>query len=322
MDVQMLRQADDVLSKCGRPVAPSGASAVCLRRKIPIQVVFTAAPGSTSQTITKEISGETTFLLRSISATSSAATALLIQIQLPDGRFLLSNLADVLTFAGYGSWRWLLSEELECPPGTKITVTLVDQNVLVAQPIMLLFEGADRYLLRSARPGGQRLASDLPRYRRSPNQNIMAPCWMAGEGPETPSGYVDEQFTYISTVFAQSVTATDLTGTIPMPVDWNSDFLCRRLGFYQPPSDLTVTAPGLFLGRLRDSSGYALMDDYVDIVGLLNGAPLPGHDWRIARGGQVFLDVQLVGATGTGNVYLQAFLFGVRRYNRVRGVAA
>ena len=167
MDVQMLRQADDVLSKCGRPVAPSGASAVCLRRKIPIQIVFTAAPGSTSQTITKEISGETTFLLRSISATSSAATALLIQIQLPDGRFLLSNLADVLTFAGYGSWRWLLSEELECPPGTKITVTLVDQNTLVAQPIMLLFEGADRYLLRSARPGGQRLASDLPRYRRT-----------------------------------------------------------------------------------------------------------------------------------------------------------
>jgi hypothetical protein len=133
---------------------------------------------------------------------------------------------------------------------------------------------------------------------------------------------VDEQFTYISTVFAQSVTATDLTGTISMPVDWNSDFLCRRLGFYQPASDVTVTAPGLFLGRLRDSSGYALMDDYVDIVGLLNGAPLPGHDWRIARGGQVFLDVQLVGATGTGNVYLQAFLFGVRRYNRVRGVAA
>ena len=138
----------------GGSVAPSGASAVCLRRKIPIQIVFTAAPGSTSQTITKEISGETTFLLRSISATSSAATALLIQIQLPDGRFLLSNLADVLTFAGYGSWRWLLSEELECPPGTKITVTLVDQNTVVAQPIMLLFEGADRSYCAARGPVG------------------------------------------------------------------------------------------------------------------------------------------------------------------------
>jgi hypothetical protein len=321
MDVQMLRQADQVLSKCGRPIAPAGASAVCLERRIPIQVVFTAPPASASQTITKEISGETTFLLRAISTTSTAATALLVQIQLPDGRFLLSNLADVLTFAGYGSWRWLLSEELECPPGTKITVTLVDENVLVAQPIMLLFEGADRFFVRSARPGPQRLASDLARYRRSPNQNIMAPCWMAGEGPETPSGYEDEQFTYISALFSQSVTAADLTGTISVPIDWGSDFLCRRLGFVQTV-DGTVTAPGVFLGRLRDSSGYALMDDYVDLVGILNGAPLPGKDWRVARGGQIFIDLQLAGATGTGNAYFQVFLFGVRRYNRIGRAAA
>ena len=312
MDVQLLKQADVVLSKCGRPVAPLGMSAVCLYRGIPIQAVFPVTPASASQTITREISGDTTFLLRAISTTSSAATALSVQIQLPDGRFLLSNLADVLTFAGYGSWRWLLTEELECPPGTKITVTLVDQNPTVAQPVMLLFEGADRYLLRSARGGAPRLASDLPRYRISENQNIMAPCSMAGEGPETPDGYQDEEFTYVSDLFTQDVAGTNLTGTLNIPIDQGSDFLCRRLAFQQTV-DATVVLPGLFLVRMRDSSGYALMDDYLDLIGLLNGAPLPGKDWRIAAGGQIFIDVQLAGATGTGNAYLTAYLEGVRR---------
>ena len=81
MDVQFLRQADMVLSKCGRPVAPAGMSAVCFYRGIPVQAVFPIAPAALSQTITKEISGDTTFLLRAISMTSAALTALRIQIQ-------------------------------------------------------------------------------------------------------------------------------------------------------------------------------------------------------------------------------------------------
>ena len=327
-DVSLLRQADQVLSKCGRAIAPAGMSAVCFPRGIPIQAVFPVTPSSLSQTITREISGDTTFLLRAISTTSSATTALSIQIQLPNGRFLLSNLADVLTFAGYGSWKYLLTEDLECPPGTKITVTLVDTNTIVAQPIMLLFEGADRYLLKrtlmfnSAWKGGlgegpPRLASDLPRYRINANQNIMAPCWMGGEGPETPLGYQDEEFTYCSEAdplhpqFSIAVTATNPTGTLSIPIDQATDFLAYRLMFKQTV-DGTVTLPGLFLGRMRDSSGYALMDDYLDLVGILNGAELP-KGWRIEKGGQILIDVELVGATGTGNAYLVAWLKGVRR---------
>ena len=316
-DVSLLRQADQVLSKCGRAIAPVGMSAVCFPRGIPIQAVFPVTPNSLSQTITREISGDTTFLLRAISTTSSATTALSIQIQLPNGRFLLSNLADVLTFAGYGSWRYLLTEDLECPPGTKITVTLVDTNTAVAQPIMLLFEGADRYLLKGGHSGRPELASDLPRYRMNANQNIMAPCWMGGEGPETPLGYQDEEFTYCSEVdplhpqFSIAVTATNPTGTLSIPIDQATDFLAYRLMFQQTV-DGTVTLPGLFLGRMRDSSGYALMDDYLDLVGILNGAELP-KGWRIEKGGQVLIDVELVGATGTGNAYLVAWLKGVRR---------
>jgi hypothetical protein len=81
---------------------------------------------------------------------------------------------------------------------------------------------------------------------------------------------------------------------------------------FQQTVDGTVTLPGLFLGRMRDSSGYALMDDYLDLVGILNGAELP-KGWRIEKGGQVLIDVELVGATGTGNAYLVAWLKGVRR---------
>jgi hypothetical protein len=313
MDVQLLKQADIVLSKCGRPIAPQGTSAVCFYRGIPIQAIFPTAPTAASQTITREISGDTTFLLRAISCTSGATTALLVQIQLPNGRFLISNLAQALTFAGYGSWRYHFSEELECPPGTKITVSLVDENPLVAQPIMLLFEGADRYLLKGGHGGRQALVSDLPRYRISGAQNILAPCWMAGEGPVTPQGFRDEEFTYVSDVFTMDVNATDLTGTVSIPIDHDSDFLCRRIAFQQA-TDIRVNTPGLWLGRMRDSSGYALMDDYLDLIGMLNGAPMPGKPWRIEKGGQVFIDVQLVGAAGTGNVYLTVFMEGVRRY--------
>ena len=67
MDVQLLKQADVVLSKCGRPIAPEGMSAVCFPRGIPIQVVFPVGPATPGQVVTKEISGDTTFLLRAIS---------------------------------------------------------------------------------------------------------------------------------------------------------------------------------------------------------------------------------------------------------------
>ena len=310
-DVRLLKQADVVLSKCGRPIAPHGMSAVPFDRGIPIQAVFPVPPVSMSQEITREISGDATFLLRAISCTSGFTTALRIQIQLPDGRFLISNLADVLTFAGYGSWRYHISEGVECPPGTKITVTLLDQNPTVAQPISLLFEGIDRYLLKGWRGGTQQLASALPRYLTSENQNIMAPCWMFGAGPDTPDGFEDEDFWYVSDQLAMSSAATNLAGTLPIPIDAGSDFLCREMAFLQT-ADRGVT-PGLWLGRLRDSSGYALMDDYLDLIGILNGAPMPGKLWRIAANGEVFVDVQLVGSAGQGNVYLTVYLHGVRR---------
>jgi hypothetical protein len=318
IETRLLQQADVVLSKCGRPIAPSGMSAVCFYRGIPVQAVFPVAPTALSQTITKEISGDTTFLLRAISTTSGLGTALRIQIQMPSGRFLISNLADVLTLAGYGSWRFHFSEELECPPGTKITVTLLDTNAAAAQPIMLLFEGADRYLLKGGHGGRPQLASDLPRYRLSAPQNILAPCSMAGLGPETPAGFTDEEFIYCSDHdteglgYAIDVNAASLSGTLSIPMDQGSDFLCRRLSFVQT-ADAGVTLPGLWLGRMRDSSGYALMDDYLDLIGILNGAPMPGKDWFIRRGGEVFVDVRLVGATGQGNVYLTVYMEGVRR---------
>ena len=317
MDVQLLKQADVVLSKCGRPIAPEGMSAVCFPRGIPIQVVFPVGPATPGQVVTKEISGDTTFLLRAISSTSSAATALSLQIQLPDGHFLFSNLVAVLTFSGYGSWRYLFSEPVECPPGSKITVTFLDQNIAAAQPIMLLFEGADRYYIRGGHGGRQQLASDLPRYRIGENQNIMAPCWMAGQGPETPQAFSDAQFHYASNLsneppYTQDVATAPFTGTLSLAIDYQTDFLCRSMSFLST-ADGTVTNPGIWLGRVRDSSGYALMDDYLDLIGILNGAPMPGKDWHIRRGGQVFIDVDLVGATGTGNVYLTVFMEGVRR---------
>jgi hypothetical protein len=215
MDTKLLRQADYVLSRCGRPVRacwPVGgvhpdrlsAAGRCAGR----------LPGNG---VTKEVEGDATFCLRAISSTVSASTALYVQIQLPNGRFLINTLMDITQIAGYGSYRFLFSRELPCPPGSKIQITFDTSTpgAAEAQPIVLLFEGAYAYYFRS---DGRRAfnleeyASELPRYLGTTGQNILAPCWMSGEGPRTPAGYEDSRFVYSSPVTTIALSATQLNG--------------------------------------------------------------------------------------------------------------
>ena len=45
----------------------------------------------------------------------------------------------------------------------------------------------------------------------------------------------------------------------------------------------------------------------------INGAPMP-LDWRINAGDNVYADLQLVDQTGTGNIGIQCYLEGVKRW--------
>ncbi len=326
-DIKLLKQADFILDRCGRPQAPQGLSAVYLYKAFMIQQYFGVTPSTPTQTIQKEITGETVFCLRSIQMATTSGTAISIQVLLPNGKFLINNLQDSLQTAGYGSYRYLFGVELECPPGSRIQVTLADTNTAAAQPFAILFEGAYKYFVEGQTSicMVQDAASGLPRYLRNGNENIMAPCWQQGIGPASPPHVSDFEWTYTASggSFIGGVwfpgaipinVAAPLNTTITIPIDAGTDFRCRRL-LFNVLADSTVTA-GNILGRVRSGSGYSFTDDYIDLATYIGSAPMP-KDWEIKAADAVYVDIQFVndsgGAVGTGNIYLQPFLEGTKR---------
>lgn len=325
METALLTQADFVLNKCGRPVAPKiGLSSIYLPHGFLIQTLFPAATTSPTATVTKEITGDTVWCLRGIQITSTTATAISIQILRPDGTFLINYLQDVLQIAGYGSYKYTFTREERCQPGTKISITFNVTDTAQQQPIAICLDGAYQYLLK----GGEgricpvdESAGNLPRYFGHPNQNIMAPAWQHGVSPATPVGYRDEDFVYSalgptsdtspagtpgSTI---SVTAANATTTQKIGMD-SAEFHVTRV-LIQITADDTVTA-GSVLVRFRAGSGYAFTDDYLDAARYIGSCPYP-VDWVIDPNDAVYADLLLVDQAGTGNVYWTMFLEGFKR---------
>ena len=327
MDAQLLTQADFVLDKCGRPQAPRGLSAVYLYKAFMIQQYFPVNPSTATQTITKEVTGDTDWCLRSIQMATTATTALSFQVLLPNGRFLINNQQDVIQVGGYGSYRYLFAKELICPPGSKIQIALADTNTSVAQPIAVLFEGAYKYYVKgqSSVCMVQDAAAHMPRYLRTFNENIMAPCWQQGIGPASPKGVSDIEWVY-SAAGGSTINGVWVPGAIPINVaspanttveiaiDAGSDFRCRRV-LVNVLADSTVLA-GNILGRIRTGSGYSFTDDYFDLATYIGSAPMP-KDWEIRAADSVYFDLQFVndsgGSAGTGNIYFQPYLEGTKR---------
>lgn len=325
MKLEHLRQADTILSKCGRPQLPGGVSVLPLTRGFVMPMVLD--PGA-SYTFTKEITGNAPWVLSAISSDQASASLVGIrcQIQLPNGKFLFGgNGVDIGQFSWIGSWRWLQDPELRCEPGSKIQVSLTDTTVNglgAATPVNLLFEGALLYFMQGGLPvSSQKLASSLPRYFGVVNESIMAPAWMSNEGHVTPPGYEDEFFCYSSVNpldNSQGTTwtlASGLTTVFPNPIpleiviDAGYQFHCRRI---LVDVQVTSSASAVVLMRLRTGAGYVLNDNYIDYARYLNGAEYPGR-FEVRASDSVFIDAQLGSAAGTGNITLQVHLEGFRR---------
>jgi hypothetical protein len=328
-DLEILTQADYVLDKCGRPRPPrQGLSSLYIRKGFLIQTTFPAATGSPTQTITKEITGDTTWCLRGIQITSTTATALSVQFLLPTGKFLINQLQDALQIAGYGSYKYAFRPEWRMPVGTKIQVTFEVTNTTNQQPMAICFDGAYQYLLKGGEgricPTDEAVES-LPRYFSDPNQNIMAPPWQHGLADPAPPGHYDEDFIYSALlpptpgVWPQGtpgstivVTNANLTASQQIGMD-NSEFHCQRILVWVTEDD-TVTA-GRVLVRVRLGSGQAVFDDYLDAAAFVGSTSWP-IDLVIDPNDIVYADLQVVDQAGTGNIYWTMFLEGFKRRKR------
>ena len=317
MTAELLRQSDIVLSKCGRPMSRDPRlRIVAVPKKFKCWAVFAANPTSIVNTVPTVITGDTTFMLRAISSCVTLPVGLNIQVQFPEGRFLFHTLADIRSITGWGSWRFPLTHERSCPPGSKVIVTFADTAFGTAQAFPVLLEGSYFYHVKGGNGGGalpRDLASELPRYRPGdPNQNILAPAWMWGEGPIAPAGFVDDPggFVRSSEVIAIDVgAATSKNETALIQVEPGPDYPLSKLWF-KVWADQTVTAFDV-LAKVRDTSGYFLTDDYIQ-YSLLNGVPL-AKPWVVKAGDSVIVDLALADFAGTGNVYIQVFSAGVKR---------
>jgi hypothetical protein len=319
---QLITEADYVLSPCGRFVPPVG-SVVYIPKSFLIQAVL---PLASEQTFYKEITGDTTWCWRSIAiALSGNPPAISAQVLAPDdGHFLFNGLLDLTAIAGFGSNRFLLSREIECPPGSKIVLSL-DDNFLSAsavQPVSMLCGGAYAYYLkngiRSKWDSGlwsytaERQVSALPRIFAGPNQNILAPCWMNGLGPKTPAGSEDTAFTYGdgNSNLAKVTLGGVLSAKASIQIDDTYDFQVRRFLFDVIP-DAGVTA-GSFLVRIRAGSGFVFTDEYLDMA-KYSGSAYWAKGWDIKHGDQMQFDLTLVDGAGSGSISIQCFADGVRR---------
>ena len=256
-------------------------------------------------TLEKTVTGDTEWMLRAISANGDVPYW---QVILPDGQPLLNQSQIVQEVAGYGSGRLLLSKEVPCPPQSKIQVRLT----ALTDAVTILFEGAFRYYVKS-QGAAQPMGMLPPRYLDHPNQNILAPCWMHGVGPATPAGYEDAPFTYSSAVQSlRFLNASDIQqfATIEIPIESSSDFVVRRWHF-DVTQDAGVTG-GNILARIRAASGHVFCDDYIDVARYIGGAPYP-HDWWLKAQDTIILDLQLVDFAGTGDMYMQVHVEGVKR---------
>ena len=313
----LLRQADVVLSKCGRPMAPSGSAYIDLPTSYLYQTVTQAGTGAGVQSEPCVIDSDTNFILRAISGFNSIVSpyswpAYFYRIKFPDGSYYNGNWAASVgdwAFAR-GSYRMVVDGEVVCPPGSQVVVDLSPgPNPTNQGNPQILFEGVLRYSMASllGKPG---LATP-PRYVRSPNQNIMAPEWMTGSrNMETPTGWKDEFHMYVSPVITVAIASSAASPQLAIPcggLGANADFVWNETRFLTTPVGGVTGTPVI---KITLPDGYALMDTFIQTAEFAGPMPKPAV---VPAGRSILVDASVFSPTGDGSYTFQLFLKGFRR---------
>lgn len=352
MNLELLTQADYVLTACGRPVPPKGYRFVDLPRVIPFHfdTQFSAGPATPfNRTIAN--TANTVFLTRGIVLNSSFQ----VRLRWPSGRFLSSammfNDGQQASPQGDGATMLSLTEEIPLDPDARVSVQISGLNG--GHAVDLDLWGVLRYMLkegdggagdRGRRGGGDAGASciigyptltrgnlagiDLiddpietlkqrPRYLCGPNQNIMAPEWALGNQCqlETPDGYQDEPFTFFSQSIA--IPANGEVYNVPVIVPGGGeDVVVKKLRFFTTYTEDYFSVPVL---QLRLPNGYSMTGgDMIPVAYDQNFIPnvfeLPVFPTlRLQTGVRVILDAADMLVAGMGTATLVVQFVGVKR---------
>lgn len=351
--LELLTQADYVLTPCGRPVPPKGFRFVDLPRVIPFHFDNTvgAQPGTPfNRTVSN--TANTLFLTRGIVLSSGFRA----RLRWPSGRFISSNMMfnflEQASPQGVGATMLALTEEMPLDPDARISVQISGLNATNAACDLNLW-GVLRYMLKvgddtgeGSRVSGNPAAScivgypavaknndaglDLidnpvdvlkarPRYVCGPNQNIMVPEWALGNQctPETPDGFQDEPFTFFSPVIA--IAANDEVYSVPVIVPGGGeDIIVKSLKFFT-----TYQSDGGFFSvptlQIRLPNGFSMTGgDMIPVAYDQNFIPnvfeLPVFPTlHLKTGMRLILDAADMLVTGSGTAFLKVQFVGVKR---------
>jgi hypothetical protein len=267
--------------------------------------------------------GRVSFFLRSMTAQvlPRATQGVYWRLRFADGRFFQSALTSHSMAFGFGSDRQLFvggmdgqSGGVEWKPGEKM---YVDLNTILAGPppaggytVVFSFEGVYRFPISG--PGAVTnplTAANLPRYFLNDAQNILAPESRFGPScpSETPSGYQDELYWYVTPTQALLTDGTPVSN-VQLQIQPQSDFICREIWPYSP----AATGSGSVVFRARRGDGYALSNNFIPINSIQG--PL-FKELRIKGGDTFSWDGYVVdGSGGSGtSITFGLYLAGVRR---------
>lgn len=155
---------------------------------------------------------------------------------------------------------------------------------------------------------------DLPRFGCGPNQNVMAPEFRMGNQatPETPTGFEDESFTFLSPAYTVAV-GQSLYGCI-VTVPGAVDVVIKRFRLISTWDDaaLAVGPPVVIVG-LQLPSGYSVTGGDLIPTDLLWWAPL-FPTLRVAHGARIVFDLSSIGfSSARGSITTRIEFDAVKR---------
>lgn len=313
MNLQMLKQADFVLNACGRPVPPLNQRWV----DIPSHILYSRfIPDDHGQDIGGvQHKSRFPFYIRSITAQSLPRNTegIYWRMRYANGRYFQNALTSHACAFGLGSQRQVFDPEVEWKPGEKVYIELFNQTNAGSPSngysVVIMIEGVYRFPLAGSGPIAHPL-TDLARYRRGESQNILAPEFMFGSCPsETPQGYRDEEFTYVSPLKDLLALTGQQVNNVATQIEAESDFIVREVW----PNIPAATGGGSVVVKMRREDGYTLSSNFIPINSIQG--PM-FRELRVKAGGTITHDAYVVDGSGApgSTITFGLYFKGVRRF--------